>query len=414
MRRLRLLVHGVNYPPDMLGIAKYTGEMCAWLAARGHEVAMVTAPPHYPAWKVPDGWPKGWHEEVRDGVRVIRCPVHVPGRPGAGGRLLHQASFAGASALPLLRAARRMRPHAVIGIAPATLPVPLVRLAARVGGAASWLHVQDLEADAALGLGMLPGWMARAARVGERWLLTGFDRVSAITPAMADRLAAKGVARDRLSLFGNWVDTAAIRPDADGGAFRAAWGAGEGTVVALYAGSMGEKQGLGVLAEAARALKDRGDVLIVLAGAGPGRAALAATAEGLPNVRMTGPVAEGDLPALLAAADLHLLPQRAGAADLLLPSKLAGMLASGRPVIAGAAAGTSLAAEVEGVGLCVAPEDGEALARAVAELAGDAERRRTLGAAARARACARWDREAVLGGFERELAALADARGLSR
>ncbi|MCP1335370.1 WcaI family glycosyltransferase [Futiania mangrovi] len=414
MRRLKLLVHGVNYPPDMLGIAKYTGEMCAWLAARGHEVAVVTAPPHYPAWKVPDGWPKGWHEEWRDGVRTIRCPVHVPGRPGAAGRLLHQASFAGASARPLLRAARCMRPDAVMGIAPATLPVPLVRLAARTSGAASWLHVQDLEADAALGLGMLPLWLGRAARAGERWLLTGFDRVSAITPPMADRLAAKGVARDRLSLFGNWVDTATIRPDVDGGAFRAAWGARAGTVVALYAGSMGEKQGLGVLAEAARVLKDRGEVLFVLAGAGAGRAALEDAVEGLQNVRMTGPVAEADLPALLAAADLHLLPQRAGAADLLLPSKLAGMLASGRPVVAGAAPGTSLAAEVEGAGLCVAPEDGEALARAVADLAGDAERRRTLGAAARARACARWDRETVLGGLERELTALADARDLSR
>jgi colanic acid biosynthesis glycosyl transferase WcaI len=106
---------------------------------------------------------------------------------------------------------------------------------------------------------------------------------------------------------------------------------------------------------------------------------------------------------LLNAADIHLLPQRADAADLVMPSKLAFMLASGKPVIAGAAAGTALARAIEGCGITVAPGDAAAMAGAIGELARDEPRRRELGGHARARAIAEWDREAILAAYENVL-----------
>ena len=109
---------------------------------------------------------------------------------------------------------------------------------------------------------------------------------------------------------------------------------------------------------------------------------------------------------LLNAADLHLLPQRADAADLVMPSKLAFMLASGKPVVAGAAPGTALARAIEGAGIAVPPGDPAAMAAAVLALAQDGGRRQLLGEAARARAVAEWDREAILAAFESELEAL--------
>ena len=111
---------------------------------------------------------------------------------------------------------------------------------------------------------------------------------------------------------------------------------------------------------------------------------------------------------LLGLADIHLLPQRAGADDLMLPSKLTGMLASGRPVLAAAAADRALAGEVAGCGLVVPPEDLDAFCAGLLALADDPALRRVLGQAARERALAVWRRDAILEQFERQLLALAD------
>ena len=53
--RLKILIYGINFAPELTGVGKYTGEMAAWLAAAGHEVRVITAPPYYPDWNVGDG-----------------------------------------------------------------------------------------------------------------------------------------------------------------------------------------------------------------------------------------------------------------------------------------------------------------------------------------------------------------------
>jgi colanic acid biosynthesis glycosyl transferase WcaI len=105
-------------------------------------------------------------------------------------------------------------------------------------------------------------------------------------------------------------------------------------------------------------------------------------------------------------ADIHLLPQRADAADLVMPSKLTGMLASARPVIATALSGTELAQVVQDCGLVVLPENPRALADAVLALAADAPLRSRLGVAGRIHATQHMDREAVLSSFEAALQTL--------
>jgi colanic acid biosynthesis glycosyl transferase WcaI len=106
---------------------------------------------------------------------------------------------------------------------------------------------------------------------------------------------------------------------------------------------------------------------------------------------------------LLATADFHLLPQRAEAADLVLPSKLGGVFSSGRPVVAMADPYTGLAAEVTGAGLVVTPGDSHALAAAVCQLSEDRGLSLRLGSNARQRALEKWDRQAILSYWTQEM-----------
>ena len=103
---MKILLYGLNFTPELTGIGKYTGELAAWLAARGHAVRVVTAPPYYPAWKIADGFTNRWGVEDLCGgssLQVWRCPLWVPRQPGGLKRLLHLASFALSSCPVMLR-----------------------------------------------------------------------------------------------------------------------------------------------------------------------------------------------------------------------------------------------------------------------------------------------------------------------
>jgi putative colanic acid biosynthesis glycosyltransferase WcaI len=423
---VRILIHGLNFAPELVGVGKYTGEMAEWLAGRGHEVRAVTAPPFNPAWKVAPGFsPWRYSREVclRDrpslenlpeldaagGLTVLRCPLWVPQRPSAAKRILHLASFALASALVMLRQVS-WKPEVVLVIEPTLFCLPAALIAGRFCQAKTWLHVQDFEADAGFELGLLQSTALRSAiQWVEKKSMTAFDRVSTISEKMLGKLVGKGVERSACCLFPNWVDTAAIFPLPEPSPLRAELGISRHEVVALYAGTMGRKQGLEVLAEAACRLERREGLRFVFCGEGPGKPALAESTARLPNVQWIPLQPFDRLNHLLNLADLHLLPQKADAADLVMPSKLTGMLASGRPVVATSRAGTQLAEVVEGRGIVVAPEDAQALARGIEQLAGDRALRENLGARAREYAQSELGKESILSHLEQELLALAAA-----
>jgi colanic acid biosynthesis glycosyl transferase WcaI len=407
---MRVLVVGINYAPDLIGVAKYNTELCESLSARGHEVRIVTAPPYYPDWKVPAGYRSKWytHQRLND-VDITRAPIYVPRRPSGMKRLAHHASFLLSAAIPLLSDAVRWRPDVVFAVAPSLLSAPIGALAAKMTGATSWLHVQDMEVDAAFELGLLgnDGLMRKLMLGLERRILNSFDRVSTISPQMMRCLAQKGLAPDRLREFRNWIDTSAIKPGSNQTGLRAKLGLGPTDIVALYSGAMSNKQGLELIVEAAGAIDHSHPSLqFVLCGNGPMRPALMRMANGLRNVHFLDLQPLDQLAELLNTADIHLLPQKAQISDLVLPSKLAGMLASGRPVIAMAAPGTGIALETEGAGLVIPPGDAAALGAAVVALAKDEALRTRLGAIARVRARQKWDRAAIIHSLELEFQAL--------
>lgn len=400
---MKILIYGINYAPELTGIGKYSGELAEWLAARGHEVSVITAPPYYPQWKVQPGY-RAWsfRKEVREGVNVYRAPLWVPSKPGGAKRLLHLASFA-LTSLPCLLWRAAHRPDIILVVEPALFCAPAAWAAARLCGARAWLHIQDYEVDAAFELGLLKGGALRRGVLSiERWLMRRFDRVSSISSRMVELAQKKGVDADKLTLLPNWIDIHAVAPGAALGNYRRALGIPEDAIVALYSGNMGGKQGLETLADAAERLQNNSKLWFIFCGQGPQRAVLQAGCAALARVRFLDLQPAERLGELLGTADIHLLPQRAGAADLVMPSKLTGMLASGKPVVCGAAPNTELASVVAHCGLIVAPEDGAAFAQAITELADNPTQRATLGAAARQYALAHLHIDAVLGQAERD------------
>jgi colanic acid biosynthesis glycosyl transferase WcaI len=158
-----------------------------------------------------------------------------------------------------------------------------------------------------------------------------------------------------------------------------------------------------VIPDAARLLATRGDIVFVVCGDGVMKPRLESASAGLSNIRLIPLQPSERVEELLSMADIHLMPQSAAAADLVLPSKLSGMLASGRPVIATCRPDTEIGEIVSQCGLVVPPHDSLALANAIRALADQPTRRRELGRLARAIAEARFDRETT---FKRVFGAL--------
>lgn len=402
---MKILIIGINYRPELTGIGKYTGEMAEWLATRDFSVRVITAPPYYPAWRIAEGYsPFSYRKELVAGVHVLRCPLWVPGRPSGLKRILHLLFFATSSLIPTIWAGLFWRPDWVLVLEPPLMCLPAGLLAAKLSGAQSWLHVQDFEVDAAFDLGLLKSrWLRNLALGAERWLMRRCDRVSTISERMLERLDGKGIQPSMRFLFQNWVDTDLIRPISGSSRMRQELGVPDSRVVLLYSGNMGEKQGLDLLVDAAAALADDSHYLFILCGDGAARARLEALAQPLSNVRFLPLQPLDRLNDLLNMADIHLLPQRADAEDLVMPSKLTAMLASGKPVIATARPGSQVAKVVGLCGMVVMPEDVQALREAIERLGGEPALRRALGQAGRHYALEHWARESILQKFLSEL-----------
>ena len=382
---MKIVLLSMNFAPELTGIGKYSGEMADELVARGHEVIVVCAPPYYPKWTVGSGYSnQAWtREHPKPGLTVLRCPVWLPRRLGGLARLIHLASFA-LSSFPVLMRLVMAQPGMVFVVAPALFSAPAGWLLARLSGAAAWLHIQDFEMDAAFELGLLKGRvMHDVVRGAERRLMGAFDTVSTISRRMMRQLAAKGVTADRCELLPNWVDLDLVRPGDRSPALRRLLSIADRQTVCLFSGTLNRKQGLDAIIDAARLLAPHRNIMFVICGNGELRQVLEASARDLSNVRFIDLQPAEQLNALLNMADIHLLPQLRGAADLVMPSKLAAMLASGRPVIAGAVRGTEIATVVEDCGVLTEPECALGFANAILELAGDEDRRVAMGRAGR-------------------------------
>ncbi|MFN2477040.1 MAG: WcaI family glycosyltransferase [Chthoniobacterales bacterium] len=404
---MRVVVWGINYAPEYTGIAPHTVALCEFLQAGGHDVEMVTAFPYYPTWtKREEDRATLYRSNTINGVRVHRCWHFVPPRVSALKRILHEASFVFTSTLKVLTL---RRPDVYVIVSPPLLLGSAGWLVSELKSAPFVFHVQDMQPDAAVGLGMLrAGWFIKALYALESFAYRSAARVSGITQGMLVKFRRKGVPESKLIYFPNAIALDDGKPPPLRGAFRQRNGFRDDEFLAVYAGNLGVKQGLDVLIAAAPLLHDP-RIRIVICGDGAQRDVLTEQIRALqlPNVSLLPLQAGENYRELLADADLCFITQQSGSGNSFFPSKLLGLLAQSKPVITVADPESELAeaAVQAGFGVNIPPGNPRELAELLDAIASDPERLRQFGEAGRVYV-QQFDKKHVFDSFLRELQAL--------
>jgi glycosyltransferase involved in cell wall biosynthesis len=366
------------YDPEG-GSAAVAGAICRSLAARGHEMHVLTGFPNYPTGRVYPGYRirRYQYEQHRD-VHVHRVPLVPSHDRSAVRRAVTYLSF-GASAAARPRLLRSVDAWLVYST-PATAALPALLAQARYRRPYVLL-VQDLWPDTVVDSGFVrPGRLLGAAVRGiHAFCDAAYHRAAAVVvtaPGMADVIRARGVPADKLTVVPNWVDETVFRPvPPDPGLARRL---GLDGFVVMYAGSLGDLQGLETAIEAVRLLPDLPDVRLVFAGSGVAEPRLRAAAAGLRRVSFLGQQPPERMAQLLALSDAQLVSLRDRPLfHATLPSKVQAALAVGRPIIGAVPGDAARLVQRSGAGLAVPPGDAAALAGAIRRL-------HALGAGARA------------------------------
>jgi colanic acid biosynthesis glycosyl transferase WcaI len=380
------------------------------LAARGYQVTVLAAVPHFPTGEVPHSYRRGiWQWDTQAGVRV--CRVRVPS--GNRANLVHRlVTFGIFQALASMVGLRQPCDVALITNPALETWLPFALLAV-LRRKASIFCVWDVYPDVGVRLGVFRHRLVIAAvKALEDFCLKRATFVQVLAPEFAATLEARGVPGHKLALVRPWLDTDFLRPLPRHNDFAGEFQLTDRFVV-LYAGNLGYSQGLEYVLEAARLLAAE-NVYFVLVGDGVSRGKLQAQAHqlGLTNVSFIPFQPRERLPQVLASADIALISLKRGIGKDSLPSKTFPVLASGRPVIVAADRDCDLWQLVQqsGAGLCVEPENPEQLACAVASLKADQALREQMGQRGRAYVVQNHSRQAAATAFERLLAQMTSER----
>ena len=368
----RILLIGYNFHPELTGIGKYSGEMMYWLAEHGYDCTVLTTYPYYPHWQVQEPYGKkkfGYTTEKTSfpaggALTVCRCPMYVPAKPSGLKRMLLDFSFLASATPKLLQLVAGRRFDAVLVVAPSFQFGLLGILYKKLRNAKFFYHIQDLQIEAARDLQMIKSdkLLEYLFKV-ERYIFKKADVVSSISAGMIRRIAEK--AKKPVTLLPNWTDTELFYPVAERGHLKQQFGFEATDKIMLYAGAIGEKQGLEALLHAADNFRNHANWKFVICGSGPYKQKLQALASSLhlENVYFFPLQPFDKFNQFLNSADVHLVIQKANASDLVMPSKLTTILAVGGLALITANQDSSLYALVEehNLGLVVAAESQEAL-----------------------------------------------------
>jgi len=405
----KILFYGINYSPELTGIGKYNSEMINWMVNHGNSCTVVTSYPYYPYWKVQVPYKNFFYKkEISNDnkLTVYRCPLYVPEKPSGLKRIIHDATFFFSSLLIFTRLIFKSKFDYIITIAP-PFHIGLIALAYRfIKGGKIIYHIQDLQVDAAKELNLInSAILLKSMFYLERIIIKNANIVSSISEGMIRKIKKK-VNREVIKLP-NWTDINDFNPILNKKNIKINWGFDYNDFVILYSGNLGEKQGLNIIIDLAKGLKNDNKVKFIICGNGAYKERLLVDImeNSLTNITFFPLQKYNIFNEFLNMADLHLVLQKAGAGDLVMPSKFSTILAVGGLSIVTAQPGTSLYNIVKEnkIGLLAIPENVESILDIIKESIDDPDANNNICFNARKYAETNLSIDNVLGRFVNEV-----------
>jgi len=333
------------------------------LQQRGHSIEVLTGFPNYPGGRVYPGYRvRAFQRETVEGIPVMRVPLYASHDRSRVRRVLNYLSFG--TAAYSLGCGRAQAPDLIYLFNLVTLG-PAARRLRRRHRAPVLMDVQDLWPESVVDSGMLrrEGAFVRALRSWCRREYRSVDALTVLSPGFKRNLCARGVSPERIEVIYNWCDEGSIRVSEPGAEFRRRYGLHERFNL-VFAGTMGNVQGLDAVIAAARLLaRDSDGVRITFLGGGVELPRLKEVAAGVSTVQFLPACSQVEVGSFLGAADVLLVHLKREAASAgTIPSKVQAYLFAGKPILCGVEGDSADLVRRAGAGVCCEPENAEEIA----------------------------------------------------
>ena len=375
-KKNRILLISGNFSPEPTGIGKYNGEMVDWLSSQNYQCGVITSYPYYPHWKIQPPYigKSYWYrtEQMQNltgpNIIVYRCPHFVPSKPTGGKRILSDLSYFLSAFFQVFRLLFRKKYDYIIVVAPPFQVGLLGLLYRKIKKAKIIYHIQDMQIDAAIELGLIKSRsLIRFIYSLETYILRKADFISSISDGMIKKIKEK-FSRDVI-LFPNWADTEIFYPIPDKKFLAEKFNFLPTDKIILYSGAIGEKQGLRNILESAKALSVLKNLQFIICGSGPYKEQLIKESKemNLSNLHFMPLQNTESFNELLNLASIHLVLQKRSDNELFMPSKLTTILSVGGLVIVTASDKTNLYNLIDrnNIGFVIEPENSNLLTKTI-------------------------------------------------
>ncbi len=327
------LIIGINFAPEITGIGRYTGEMVKWLCNKNVNCTVITAYPYYPQWQIQKPYKNKFYlKEISENGKLIvyRCPIYVPKKPNGLNRILLDLSFFITASFVVLFLLARPKIKQIYCIAPPFHTGLLGIIYKFFKGGVLNYHIQDLQIEAAKELKLIKSnFLIKFLSSIEYFILRKSSNISTISRSMAFLIEKK--VDKKIVIFPNWVDCSRYYPIINIEHIRNKYGFTKEQKLIAYAGSIGEKQGIEQIILLAKHFRNHKNWVFIIVGSGPIIITIKklADAENLINIQFLPIIDEECFNDFLNMVDIHLVLQKRGTSNLVMPSKLLNIFASG-------------------------------------------------------------------------------------
>jgi colanic acid biosynthesis glycosyl transferase WcaI len=401
---MRILLHIIQFPPDVNSTGLLMEQVCEELLGYGHEIWVITSFPHYEQFRVWDQY-RGRLAQLDDhrGLRVIRLSVYASGnKQNMRHRLTNYLSF---NALATVANLLTRKQFDVVLCTNGSFFIGISAFASGLITRTPFVYnVQDLYPETPAQAGQLQrGSSVTILQQIAKFMYQTAAHITVITPAFKEHIVAQGINPAKISVIPNFVNTEFIRPLPKDNAFSQRMGLTDVFVIS-HAGNLGYVYDLETMLEAAARLRDYPDILFLIVGDGVAKPGLEqrAGALALDNVRFLPFQPREDIPYMRATSDVQVSLYKYGSAKNSMPSKVYEIMASGRPLLASPESDSDVRRLIDKTqcGICVDPQDIDQLVEAILTLYNDRVQREAMGQRGRAQAEQYYSRIAVAEQYE--------------